>query len=167
MAPVMPHDADDPGDLAALAEHAAALADAVEATLPGWVERAVAMRWRQWAGGPPPAELEGQARAAGERARHEVVPALRALLEADVDSQRTTPLAVVRRAVVPATEVLEAAGVPPVERDEHAVRLFPDDAYDLAPATFGDLDASLHEPGLTWGAAKAHVVIRRRRAEGR
>ena len=31
----------------------------------------------------------------------------------------------------------------------------------------GDLDPALHEPGLRWGAAKAHVVLARRRAEGR
>jgi hypothetical protein len=65
------------------------------------------------------------------------------------------------------TQVLAEAGVPPVERDEHAARLFPDDRYDLAPATFSDLDEALHEPGLVWGAAKAHVVLARRRREGR
>ena len=41
--------------------------------------------------------------------------------------------------------------------------IFPDDDYDLSPATFADIDESLHEPGLVWGAAKAHVVLTRRR----
>ena len=65
------------------------------------------------------------------------------------------------------TAVLVGAGVPPVERDEFTERRFPEDVYDLAPATFADLDPSLHEPGLTWGAAKAHVHLARRRREGR
>jgi putative CocE/NonD family hydrolase len=46
------------------------------------------------------------------------------------------------------------------------VHSFPDDAYDLGPASFADIDPSLHEPGLMWGAAKAHVHLARRRAEG-
>ena len=44
---------------------------------------------------------------------------------------------------------------------------FPDDPYDLTPGSFADVDPSLHEPGLVWGAAKAHVVLARRRREGR
>jgi hypothetical protein len=91
---------------------------------------------------------------------------VRALLETDVDEQRTGPLAIVREAVVHPTGVLARAGVPPVVRDEHAERLFPDDAYDLTPGAFADLDPALHEPGLVWGAAKAHVVLARRRREG-
>ena len=34
-------------------------------------------------------------------------------------------------------------------------------------ATVVGLPTALHEPGLVWGAAKAHVVLARRRAEGR
>ena len=73
----------------------------------------------------------------------------------------------VRRAVVYPTAVLRGAGVPPVVRDADAEARFPDDDYDLTPAAFADLDPSLHEPGLVWGAAKAHVHLARRRAEGR
>ena len=46
-------------------------------------------------------------------------------------------------------------------RDEQQTRLFPDDDYDLAPANFADVDPSLAEPGLTWGAAKAYVHLQR------
>ena len=46
-------------------------------------------------------------------------------------------------------------------------RAFPDDVYDLAPASFADVDPALHEPGLVWGAAKAHVHLARRRRDGR
>ena len=59
------------------------------------------------------------------------------------------------------TAVLEAAGVPPVVRDEAAEELFPDDRYDLIPASFADLGADLAEVGLYWGAAKAFEHKRR------
>jgi len=163
----VPHPADDPADLAALARHAEALVTAVEATLGRWVERVGAQRWREWSGGPPPPSVLEASRAAAAAAEAEVLPALRHLLSLDVDEQPLNPLALVRRATPHATRVLEAAGVPPVERDEQAERLFPDDRYDLVPASFADLDPSVHEPGLVWGAAKAHVVIRRRRADHR
>jgi hypothetical protein len=61
------------------------------------------------------------------------------------------------------TAVLAAAGARPAARDEFAVRNFPDDAYDLTPAAFTDVDPALHEPSLLWGAAKAHVHLVRRR----
>jgi hypothetical protein len=164
---------DEPADLAALEGHARTLAEGIEAALPAWVERAVLERWRAWrawqepgADPVPPPELVVAAREAGEAARREVGPRVRALLETDVDGQRTNPLAVVREAVVHPTRVLVRAGVPPVVRDEQAERLFPDDAYDLTPGAFADVDPALHEPGLVWGAAKAHVVLARRRQEG-
>ena len=158
---------DDPGDAAALAAHATALADAVVAALPGWVERSVAERFRAWRGEDPPGEVVAAGRVAGASAVGDVEGPLRDLLAQDPDEQRANPLAIVRRAVVRPTGVLRAAGVPPVVRDAHAARLFPDDDYDLAPGAFADLDPALHEPGIVWGAAKAHVVLRRRRAEGR
>jgi len=160
---------DDPDDAAALAGHAKALADAVDAALPGWVVRVVLERWARWSGpdGPPaPDALRDAAREAGDQARSEVLPALRALLASDVDEQRSNPLALIRAAVRYPSSVLAQAGMPPVERDADARRLFPDDVYDLAPAAFADLDASVHEPGLVWGAAKAHVILARRRRAG-
>ena len=42
-------------------------------------------------------------------------------------------------------------------------RLFPDDDYDLSPATFADVDPRLTEPGLAWGAAKAFTHLQRHR----
>ncbi len=54
-----------------------------------------------------------------------------------------------------------AAGVVPVQRDAEAVRLFPDDAYDLSPGSFAELNPDLRVPGLEWGAAKAYVHRRR------
>lgn len=154
---------DDPADAAALRGYAAALADAVVGALPGWVEGAVVQRYEAWAGETAPPALIDDARLAGRRAVDDVEPRLRELLATDVDAQRTNPLAILRSAVGHPTQVLAAAGVPPVVRDAQAERLFPDDAYDLSPAAFGDLHPSVHEPGLVWGAAKAHVILARRR----
>jgi hypothetical protein len=158
---------DDPADVQALARCSDALARAVEAALPRWVERVVTSRWSAQHGEPPPARVEEAARSAGRKVAAEVGPALRNLLATDVDEQRSNPLSLLRSAVVHPTAVLRDAGVLPVRRDAGAERLFPDDPYDLTPGSFGDVDPALHEPGLVWGAAKAHVVLRRRRAEGR
>lgn len=133
-------------------EHATALADAIEAALPGWVERSVRARL---AGGGP--EVDEATAGAGRRAADEVGSAVRRLLEADIDEQPTTPLALLRGAVRYPTEVLREAGVAPVPRDPVQEQLFPDDVYDLAPASFADVDPSLFEPGIQWGAAKAFV----------
>ena len=140
-------------------EHATALADAIEAALPGWVERSVARRMAE-AGRSEPG-VSAAAAAAGVRAQREVGPRVRALLDADIDEQRSTPLALLREAARYPTEVLRAAGVDPVERDEMQERLLPDDVYDLAPATFADVDPALAEPGMMWGAAKAWTHRRR------
>jgi hypothetical protein len=153
---------DNPDDIAVLDTLAAALADAVEAALPAWVERAVASR-----AGLVDADLRAATADAGRRAAAEVGAELRAVLADDVDQQRANPLAVLRQAVRYPTEVLAAAGVPPVARDDFAERAFPADVYDLSPATWSDVDPSLHERGVVWGAAKAHVVLARRRREGK
>ncbi|CAB5001187.1 MAG: hypothetical protein F2876_08170 [Actinobacteria bacterium] len=96
----------------------------------------------------------------------EVMPTVRALLFADVDQQRMNPLALLRASVRFPTTVLDELGASPPDRDEFARRNFPEDRYGLTPASFADVDPTLHEPGLVWGAAKAHVVLQRRRAEG-
>ena len=143
------------------------LADTVEEVLPAWVERSVATIAVAWFGSVPP-ELASAAREAGLAARREVGARLRALLALDIDAQPTGPLAVLRTAVAHPTAVLEGAGVPAVERDEFAERAFPADRYGLSPATWADVDPSLHEPGLIWGAWKAqqHLARRRRPPEG-
>ncbi len=182
---VDPRDRVDPADLedqtaqdaARLAQYAAALADAIEAAIPAWVERSVVGRYEAWlvAGGADPepaatatiAAVRADARQAGEMAQADVGPRVRHLLLADIDEQRTNPLAIVRGAVTYPTDVLRRARVPPVVRDAQAELHFPADDYDLTPGAFTDLDPALHEPGLMWGAAKAHVHLRRRRAEGR
>jgi hypothetical protein len=144
-----------------VATYAEPLADGIQSALPGWVERSVAGIMTAWSGAVVPA-VAAAAQVAGRRAAAEVGPLVRTLLESDIDSQRTTPLALLRsRAVRYPTEVLAAAGVPPVVRDEAAGELFPDDVYDLAPAAFADLAPELADVGLRWGAAKAFEHKRR------
>ena len=143
--------------------HATALAEAVEVALPGWVERSVARVLAAWAGEALDAGVMETARAAGRRAATEVGADLRALLDADVDEQWSTPLSLLRGAVRYPTEVLAGAGVPPVERDPFRRRLEPGDLYDLSPASFADVDPALAEPGMVWGAAKALAHRRRHR----
>ncbi|MBK5222274.1 MAG: hypothetical protein JJE52_05265 [Acidimicrobiia bacterium] len=149
-----------------LAAYARELGDAIVAALPGWTVRCVVDRMEQWAGSIPD-DVRDAAEEAGARARDEAGDAVRQVLAADIDAQRVPLLSLLRGAVRYPTDVLRAAGVPPVVRDEFAERNFPDDIYDLAPASFADLDPDLHEPGLVWGAAKAHVHLTRRRAEGK
>jgi hypothetical protein len=155
----------DPDERRLLA-YARDLADAIDAVLPSWVERSVAQVLAD-AGRPADASVQAAAAEAGLRARSEVGGRVRALLVLDIDEQRTGPLAILRGAVTYPTGVLRGAGVAPVTRDATATRLFPDDLYDLSPAAFADVDPALHEPGMAWGAAKAFVHNKRRRAEGR
>lgn len=147
-------------------EISVALGDAIAAAVPGWIERLVVERVTAWRGSVTP-EVRGAAAEAGEAARDDIVPRVRALLSTDIDEQRTNPLALLRGATVHAHRVLAAEEVPAVVRDEFAERSFPDDIYGLVPAAWTDIDGALHEPGMTWGAAKAFLFKARRRAEGR
>ncbi len=149
----------------ALAEKAAALADAIDAAVSPWLIGAV----RRVAAAQ---RLDGgdrfvlAAEAAAKQAKAQVMPRIRELLATDIDAQTTTPLAVLREGIGPATAVLAELGARPVQRDDFAVRAFPADVYALAPAAFEDIAPELRDPGIEWGAAKAFVHLRRRRAEG-
>ncbi|CAN5205019.1 hypothetical protein BH18ACT4_BH18ACT4_15780 [soil metagenome] len=154
----------DAADEARLAVYAGQLADAVTGVVAARVVRAVEtvlVEQRR----PFDDAVRAAAVQAGERARVEGGESVRALLSSDIDDHRATPLSLVRGAVRYPTEVLRSAGAVPRRRDPFVERALPDDAYDLSPAAFADVDPSLHEPGLVWGAAKAHVHLRRRRRE--
>lgn len=153
---------DDPADLEALARYADDLVATAEAVLAGWVERSVRSVLAAQSLSLDEAGA-AQLAAAAAAARDEGATRLRSLLAQDVDSQRANPLSILRGLVRHPTAVLRAAGARPVPRDEFAERSFPDDVYDLSPAAFADVDPALHEPGLLWGAAKAHVHLARRR----
>jgi hypothetical protein len=142
------------------------LIDAISAVLPAWLERCVVTTARRQGANVTPALAEA-ARAMARSASPVVMAELVELFDTDVDAQRTNPLSVLRAAVRFPTEVLAAHGVPARTRDEFAVRAFPADLYGLSPATWDDIDESLREPGLIWGAWKAKTVLDRRRAEGR
>jgi hypothetical protein len=144
-----------PAEEARLLEAAENLAAAVDAALPGWVERSV----RRFAPGADAGTID----AAGREAVEDVGASVRSLLSQDVEAQTANPLALLRRAVRYPTEVLAAAGVAPVDRSEFDRQAFPDDPYGLTPATWSDIDPALHDPGLVWGAAKAYVLLNRRR----
>ena len=152
----------DPDPERALAEVGAELADQVASTVPPWVVRCVATVFDAWRDAQTTrAPVLGEAEAAGRRAGEALRADLRRLLAADVDAQWATPLELVRRAVAFPTEVLRAAGVPPVERDRFTAERFPDDDYGLTPASLATVDPSLAEPSVRWGAAKAAAHRRR------
>ncbi len=144
-------------DEATLHVYAVLLVDAIDDALPRWVRRCVA-RYVAVEG-----TLEADVLNAAQRTREYVVPALRSLLSSDVNAQRANPLALVRDAVRFPTDVLMRVGIAPAVRDAFASRNFPYDVYDLSPMSFGDIDPAVQEPGLLWGAAKAHVFLQRRR----
>lgn len=144
-----------------LAGYAEALADGVEQALPGWVEAAVSRRLDQTEVARRRADIER----AGSAAAEDVGGRVRELLRLDVDEQWTNPLTLLRTAIRYPNEILREAGAPEAARDQYAVRFLPDDVYDLAPASFADLGPELHDLGIGWGAAKAHVHLRRRRDE--
>ncbi|MEA3077862.1 MAG: hypothetical protein QOF60_2770 [Actinomycetota bacterium] len=140
-------------------EHATALADAIEDALPKWVERCVRSRLSH-----PRPEDEAAIADAAARAREEVGGAIRTLLLTDIDEQRANPLALLRAAVTYPTKVLLEAGVPAAERDAFSRSRFPDDDYDLTPATWSDVDPALADLGIAWGAAKAFEHKQRHRS---
>jgi hypothetical protein len=136
-----------------LREQGEALTDAIVAVIPAWVQRCVDRH------------TQGvDASGAGAAAADDLGPKLRALLTADVDDQRANPLALVRDAVRYPTQVLQDARVPAPVRARFDAEHFPDDPYGLVPMTWRDLDESLHEPGIIWGAMKAHVHKQRHRS---
>ena len=156
-------DADPPGTLRGYSE---ALADDICAVLPPWVTSSVYRVMNAWATDVP-AEVAEAAETAAQEALADTGEAIRRLLGCDIDDQRTTPMAMLRGAVQYPTAVLRAAGVPPVERDRFAESTFPDDDYDLTPSNWSDVDPSLAEPGIAWGAAKALEHKRRHRGPDR
>jgi hypothetical protein len=162
-APSLDDAAGDARDEQLLVDYGKNLAEAVIEALPDWVHRSVASHL----GPTQMAPLQDAIDTAGARAVADVGGRLADLLALDIDQQWTNPLSILRAAAPYPTEILHQAGVPAVERDDHARQFLPDDHYDLAPTSFAALGPRVHELGIAWGAAKAHVHLRRRRAEGR
>lgn len=145
-----------PSDEQKLAAYADDLIMGLAQHLPGWVERAVGERLVGTE--VDVAELDADIDGAVQK--------VTVLLRTDIDEQDNNPLAVVRTLVGPMTRYLAERSVEAVTRDPDSQRLFPDDRFDLTPGSFSDVHPDLHMAGLSWGAAKAHVHLQRRRAEG-
>ncbi len=144
---------------AALTAASTRLTAAVDDVVEPWVRRGVAT-----VAAAQGLDLEALGAAtdrAAANARDEVRAGLAAAL-ADPDGGSGTPLTILRRAVVHPTAVLRAAGAAPVDRDDFERRAFPDDDYRLTPAAFEDVDPTLRDPGLEWGAAQAGYHLARR-----
>ena len=142
----------------------AELLAAARATVPVWLTRCV-----ERVASAQGLEVPGLAESTlimVERTAAETLSRLAALLGTDVDEQRANPLDILRDAVDGPTAVLLTGGARPVTRDRFAEERFPDDVFGLVPATWADIDEALAEPGFTWGAWKAAVVLTRRREEG-
>jgi hypothetical protein len=151
-----------------LADQGAILCDQIVTVVPDWVRREVERLLDAWGTTATGATLDrtalrAEARQAGEAAAADLAARLRDLLSASVDEQSTTPLELVRRAVVYPTAVLREAGVPPVVRDAFEEARFPDDPYGLTPASLSAVDGSLTDPARAWGAAKAMAHMSRHR----
>lgn len=144
-----------------------AIVAGVEAWVPRWVRAQVTRLLDAWGRVTPDARVVAEERAAvaGAAAAQRVTAGLRELFATEPERQAVTPLEVVRSVYREPTEVLAAAGVPPVARDEFDERSWPDDIYGLVPRTLGDLgDPDLAPLHLAWGMAKATVLRVRHRA---
>jgi hypothetical protein len=82
---------------------------------------------------------------------------LLAFFALDIDEQHTTPLTIIRTAMMSVTAFLQTQGVAPVSRDPFDERAMPADVYALGPLAWNDLGEAAHTSGLQWGAAKAFV----------
>ena len=136
-----------PGPEQVLRDAGLALGEAILDVLPSWAERVSTLL----AG----ASFAEPGRRAGGTMVTALAPALAALLAADVDAQRTTPLALLRGSMGPLSEVLRSGGVGRATRDELDRAMAPGDEFGVAPRTWADLGEEVHEAGIRWGVAKA------------
>ena len=134
------------------------LVEVAVATLPGWVERSVVGRLPPEPDDARRADLVVLVAAAGAAAADEGRRGLQDAVrrEPGID-HGPAPLQVLRRLVSHPTAVLRSLGTPELDRAPFDRQAFPDDVYDLSPATWADIDPALHEPGLAWGAATAYL----------
>jgi hypothetical protein len=123
------------------------LAAAVIESLPLWTSEIVADR-----AGPSHAE---QALALGYEIAEHVEGPLLDLLTSDMDTQRQSPLALLRLQVSPLTDFLRSIGAQPARRDAYDEAAFPDDVYGVSPKSWTDFGDDVADAGLRWGAAKA------------
>ena len=152
-----------------MADGAARLVAGVQAFGARWVENAVRRIVDAYGrlDSAARAETLDAAAIAGEQAAARVAGELRSLFALAPADQHATPLEIMRSLRQEATEVLAAAGIPPVARDEFEDRSFPDDVYGIvlrSPTELGDdeLGGAL----LAWGLGKAQILRDRRDGDG-
>lgn len=112
-----------------------------------------------------PDDAESLVADAGQRGATFVDRRMAALLHTDIDRQTTTPLSIFRDAVRFPVEVLHRLGAHQVHRIDVSRWAFPNDPFDITPATLSDIDADLQAAGIVWGATKAGLHLQRRRDE--
>jgi hypothetical protein len=142
---------------------------ALDAAVEPWLERSLVMtaaRQSHCAAEQLPPDLREEITVEAQRQAAQALRQIQVLLATDVDQQRHNPLAVLRSAAIAAGAVLERYAISPVVRDDFEVTAFPADHYRLVPASWVDVDPSLQDPGITWGAWKAAQILHRRREEG-
>jgi len=154
---------------ALMASSATAIIDGVRTHAAAYALRRATEILDAWAGEPAEGrdvtgtKLLDAAAVAAQR----VLDELEQLLAADPAEQRYTPLEIVRTLRREPSEVLAAAGVPPIVRDPFEERALPDDPYGLAARSLADLgDTELGPMLLAWGVGKA-TVLRARAASPR
>lgn len=149
------HLGDPPGELLAAARRA----------IPGWLHRSVERAAAR--SGVAVSSLDrDELEVVVDRTSERILADLAELLASDIDDQRTNPLTIFRRGLGEITGFLRRHQVPAPPVDRFVAERFPDDPYQLGPATWADVDDDLHLPGLIWGAWKAKTVLDRRREEG-
>ncbi len=108
--------------------------------------------------------LDDELDEAMEHAAVRVEKSIAELAAADVDAPLSGPLERIRQGVEPLNAVLDQRGVEPPRRNAMDQQMRPDDRHELGPMTFRDLGDAVHDAGIGWGAAKAHLHLQRRRS---
>jgi hypothetical protein len=146
----------DANDEAKFFEHGERLQQAITGAIRPWLDAVIESRLPDTAISAQLAETLDDITTAVDRSIVE-------LINADVDEPLSGPLERIRREVEPLNDAFDRLGVPPPHRDAVDVRMRPADRFALGPMTFRDLGDEVHEAGITWGAAKAHLHLQRRR----
>lgn len=139
-----------------VASYGRMLADLLIDALPKWTETVVVDRAGK--------EHAAAGLRIGQTIAVQLSGELRALLTTDIDSQRQSPLALIRQHVGPATEYLSTAGIPHRMRDAYDEDVFPSDVYAIVPKAWIDFGEEVSDAGLRWGAAKAMAHRKRHQA---
>jgi hypothetical protein len=132
-----------------------ALADAVKAAMPTFGASVIQGRSNAFGTPGDPATFSAEVAELGATVSSSVDQALRVFLGSDVDTQRTTPLTIIRNHMAPVTEFLHSVQCPHADRDPFDVSAFPTDVFAIGPHAWADFGDAVHEAGLRWGAAKA------------